>query len=80
MVGVAIERFRNLIGCIFDKKTYNPSNLKDLNAILERVVLPKKEKLSQADNERKHGKEHAKDKLICSAAESFINHLENHGV
>jgi len=80
MVRGALERFCNLIGCSLDKGFYSPSNRKELDKILGKVVLPKKGKLSRADKEREYSEEFIKDKRIHPAVESSINALENHGL
>ncbi len=80
MVQEAKDRFANLSGCSFDKGFYSPENKRQLSDILNRVVLPKKGRLSVNDKEIEHSEEFVKSRRKHSAVESTINALENHGL
>ena len=43
--------------CSFDKGFHSPANQTDLKVLIEQVVLPKKGKLSKADQEREYAPE-----------------------
>jgi IS5 family transposase len=76
----AKERFPNLNGCSYDKGFYSPSNRIDLQSIIEKVILPKKGKLSSKDKEIEYSEEFIKLRRQHSAVESAINALENHSL
>jgi len=80
MVQEARSRFPNLISCSFDKGFYAPANKKELEKMLDLVVLPKKGRLSARDREIEHGEEFVAHRRAHSAVESSINALENHGL
>jgi len=58
----------------------SPANQTDLKTLIEQVVLPKKGKLSKADQEREYAPEFKPAKKQHSAVESAINALEVHGL
>jgi hypothetical protein len=74
------ERFPELNSCSFDKGFYSPSNRVQMRAILDKVVLPKKGKLSLKDKEIEHCEEFIQARYQHSAVESAINAVENHGL
>lgn len=80
MVEEAKRRFPELSSCSFDKGFYTPKNKIDLNDKLDKVVLPKKGKLSSKDKEEEYSEEFIKIRSQHSAVESAINALENHGL
>ena len=70
-----------LLSCVsFDKGFHSASNQTDLAAILDRLVLPKKGRLSVADKAREHDPEFVRLRHQHSAVESAINALEVHGL
>ena len=73
-------RFPDLSGVSFDKGFHSPQNQTDLAKILDRVVLPKKGKLSKADKVREYDPEFIDLRHSHSAVESCINALEVHGL
>ncbi len=73
-------RFPNFRSCSFDKGFHSPDNQKDLSKILDRVVLPRKGRLSAINKEIEHSEEFIKARKKHSAIESSINALENHGL
>ena len=73
-------RFPELNGCSFDKGFYTPDNKKKLTKLLEKVVLPKKGKLSAADKEHEHSEYFIRTRQKHSAIESAINALEHSGL
>ena len=74
------ERFPALNSCSFDKGFHSPSNREQLRTILDKVVLPKKGKLSLKDKEVEHSEEFIQARYQHSAVESAINAVENHGL
>ncbi len=80
IVKEAKEGFPELNSCSFDKGFYSPANRKELTGLLDKVVLPKKGKLSEKDKEVEHSEEFIRAKAQHSAVESAINALENHSL
>ena len=76
----AMDRFKYLVTCSYDKGFYSPENRKQLSDILDRVVLPKKGRLSTQDKEIEQSEEFILSRRKHSAVESCINALENHGL
>ena len=82
-VGIIEEaktRFPSLYSVSFDKGFHSPKNQIDLADIVEKVVLPKKGKLSVVDKEREQNPEFKRLRRKHSAVESAINALEVHGL
>ena len=82
-VPIVIEtknRFPSLCSCSFDKGFHSQSNQNDLKEILDRVILPRKGKLSQKNREIEGSEEFKEARRKHSAVESTINALENHGL
>jgi len=75
-----VEKFPKLSGCSYDKGFYSPQNREDLEQVLEKVILPKKGRLSAQDSEREHSDSFRQLRRRHSAVESAINALENHGL
>ncbi len=80
IVQEAQERYSDLKSCSFDKGFYSPGNKEELKKILDRVILPKKGKLSLIDKEEEYSNEFVQSRKQHSAVESAINALENHGL
>ena len=80
MVKEAKKKFPGLNMCSFDKGFYTPSNREELRKLLEKVILPKKGKLSSSDKEVEYSEEFIQARRKHSAVESAINALENHGL
>jgi hypothetical protein len=76
----AKELFSNLTQCSYDKGFWSPSNLTELKAILTSVILPKKGRLSKADQKRQSDLNFIEGRCYHPAVESAINALENHGL
>jgi len=74
------ERFGNLSSCSFDKGFHSPYNQEELSRILDRVILPRKGKLSAINKEIENSEEFKEARRKHSAVESSINALENHGL
>lgn len=72
--------FPDLAGCSFDKGFYSPENVKELNSVLDHLVLPKKGKRSQKQKELETSEAFVKARKQHAAVESAINALENHGL
>jgi transposase, IS5 family len=80
MVAATKAQFPSFNACSFDKGFHSPDNQKGLKSHLDQVVLPKKGKLSKADQEREYAPEFMQAKRQHSAVESAINALEVHGL
>ena len=80
MVKETKERYPGLIQCSFDKGFHSPENQRDLRQILDRVILPKKGKLSKKDKVLAYSEAFMKARRQHSAVESAINALEVHGL
>ena len=76
----AKERFANLNGCSYDKCFYSPTNRRELQNIIEKVILPKKGKLSSKDKEIEYSEEFIKARRQHPAIESAISALGNHSL
>jgi hypothetical protein len=74
------DRFNQLSGCTFDKGFHSPYNQKELAKILDKVILPRKGKLSAINKEIENSDEFREARRKHSAVESSINALENHGL
>jgi len=74
------ERFPQLISCTFDKGFHSPDNQKDLAVLLDKVILPRKGKLSAINKEIENSEEFKEARRKHSAIESSINALGNHGL
>jgi IS5 family transposase len=74
------SRFPGFKKCSFDKGFHSPYNQKELATRLEKVVLPRKGRLSAINKEIKNSEEFKKARRKHSAVESSINALQNHGL
>jgi hypothetical protein len=74
------DRFNELSLCSFDKGFHSPDNQKQLAKILEKVILPRKGKLSAINKAIENSDEFKEARRKHSAVESSINALENHGL
>ena len=73
-------RFAQLVAASFDKGFHSQDNQTRLKEHLERVVLPKKGRLSEAEKARESDPEFVRLRRQHSAVESAINALEAHGL
>lgn len=80
IVAQTLARFPQLHAVSMDKGFHSPDNQIQLKAMLERVVLPRKGRLSQADKVRETEAEFVHLRRQHSAVESAINALEVHGL
>lgn len=80
MVAGAQAKFPRLSACSFDKGFHSPDNQTRLRGLLERVVLPRKGKLSQAARAVESEAEFVRARRQHAAVESAINALEVHGL
>jgi len=80
IVRKARENFVDLKSCSFDKGFYTPANREQLKLYLEKVILPKKGRLSAEDKEWEYAEEFIESRRRHSAVESAINALDNHGL
>ena len=64
----------------FDKGFWSPPNYKELKALVQELILPKRGKLNKAEYEREHTKWFNELRRKHSAVESAINGLEHHGL
>ena len=74
------DRFVELGNCSFDKGFHSPKNQEELRKLLDRVILPRKGKLSAINREIENSEEFREARRKHSAVESSINALENHGL
>jgi len=74
------RRFADFKNCSFDKGFHSPYNQEELAILLDRVVLPRKGRLSAINQEIENSEEFKKAKRKHSAVESSINALGNHGL
>jgi hypothetical protein len=75
-----IEKFPSLSVCSYDKGFYTPQNKTDLKEKLDKVVVPKKGKLSSKEKAEEHAEEFIKIKYQHSAIESAIGALDHRGL
>jgi len=80
MVTEGQARFPNLSVVSMDKGFHSPVNQIELQKHLDKVILPKKGKLNQAEKQRENEPEFLKLRHQHSAVESAINALEVHGL
>jgi len=74
------ERFSEIQSVSMDKGFHSPENQKELAAEVGCVVIPKKGRLSKADQERERNPEFIDKRRAHPAVESAINALEVHGL
>jgi hypothetical protein len=74
------DRFPSLNSCSFDKGYHSPDNQRELAQLLDKVILPRKGKLSAINKEIENSEEFKEARRKHSAVESSINALENHGL
>ena len=74
------KRFPELESCSFDKNFYTPDNIKQLEKIVDLVVLPKKGRRSEEERAHESSDEFVRQRRKHPAIESGINALENHGL
>jgi transposase, IS5 family len=74
------QRFSELSSCSFDKGFHSPENQKELSEILNKVILPRKGKLSAINKEIENSEEFKQARRKHAVVESSINALENHGL
>ena len=75
-----IDRFKNVYSCSFDKGFHSPSNQEELATMLDKVILPRKGKLSAINKEIENSEEFKQARRKHSAVESSIGALQNHGL
>lgn len=73
-------RFEDFNGCSFDKGFHSPENQEQLAAMLDKIVLPRKGRLSAINKEIENSEEFIEARRKHSAVESSINALENGGL
>ena len=74
------ERFPALHAISFDKGFHSPANQAELAGLVERVVLPRKGRLSEAAKAQESQPEFVRLRRQHAAVESGINALEQHGL
>jgi len=80
MTQKANERFQGLSSVSYDKGFHSPANQTELQSHVDRVILPKKGRLSAIDRERQSDPIFVRLRKRHSAVESAINALEAHGL
>lgn len=74
------KRFPALTDVSLDKGFHSKQNQRDLEELLDLVVLPKKGRLGEADRQKENSPEFKLLRRRHSAVESAINALEVHGL
>jgi len=80
MIRKTKENFSELAMCSFDKGYHSSGNRIELGQILERVILPKKGRLTVKEKEVESSEVFVRMRRRHSAVESAIHGLENHGL
>jgi IS5 family transposase len=80
IVRAAKERFPEIQSVSMDKGFHSPENQEALAEEVACVVIPKKGRLSKADQEREHDPDFIDKRRAHPAVESAINALEVHGL
>lgn len=80
MVQETQARFPQLSSCSFDQGFHSPTNQKELAKLLDLVIMPKRGKLSKAQQARQQTKEFVEGRRQHAAIESAINALEGPGL
>lgn len=76
----AMERFSAISAISFDKGFHSQTNQIELKDLINRVVLPKKGRLTNVEKLRESDPEFMRLRQQHSAVESAINALESHGL
>ena len=74
------KRFPDFNSCSFDKGFHSPYNQEELKKILDKVILPRKGKLSAINKEIESSDEFKEARRKHAAVESSIGALQNHGL
>jgi len=80
MIQETKQRFPALSSCSFDQGFHSPGNQRELSGLLETVILPKKGRLSEKDQERQQEVVFIEGRRQHAAVESAIHALEVHGL
>jgi len=80
MIRKTKESFPEFVMCSFDKGYHSSANRIELGRMLERVILPKKGRLTVKEKEVESSEVFVRMKRRHSAVESAIHGLENHGL
>ncbi|MFO1434336.1 MAG: ISNCY family transposase [Candidatus Competibacteraceae bacterium] len=80
MVQETQARFPELSSCSFDQGFHSTANQRDLAKLLDTVILPKKGRLSKAQQVRQQADEFVAGRRQHAAIESAIHALEVHGL
>jgi transposase, IS5 family len=80
MIEETQRRFADFKTCSFDKGFHSPYNQKQRASLLDKVVLPRKGRLSAINKQIENSEEFRQARRKHSAVESSINALANHGL
>ena len=81
MITKVKEHFTNVYSASFDRGYYSPSNQEELSALVSKLMLPKKGKVSKKELDKIQGDlEYRTLRKKHSAVESNINALEHHAL
>ena len=80
MIRQAQAKYPDLRLCSFDRGFHSPENRRRLDELLDHNVLPRKGRLSKADQERESEATFQKARRQHPAVESAINNLEHRGL
>jgi transposase, IS5 family len=76
----AIEMYPQLNGCSFDKGFWSPENNAELRSLLDKLILPKKGRMSAVEKAESKTEDYLQLRRAHSSVESSISALENHGL
>ena len=75
------EHFDNVYSASFDRGYHSPSNQEELSSLVQKLILPKKGKISKSEQDKIRADEEYKTRSRKhSAVESNINALEHHAL
>jgi hypothetical protein len=75
------DHFDNVYSASFDRGYHSPSNQEELSKLVQKVILPKKGKISESEQDKiRVDKEYVILRRRHSAVESNINALEHHAL
>lgn len=80
MVADTRKKYDGLISCSFDKGFHSPKNQQELTPLLDKIVLPRKGRLSKEAKQIENSEDFIHARCKHAAVESAINALENHGL
>jgi len=80
MIEAGKQRYPSIAQCSFDKGYYSKSNIRELNQLLDNVILPKKGKRTKEEKAWEESELFGQARRQHSAVEACINNLEIRGL